>query len=144
MKNIIIAILLSVITLKGFLQSNNKTENIRKLLELTGAGKLGIQMMNQFFSSFKTTYSSVPEEFWSEFKKEVNADALIDLIIPIYDKYFTEEDLNQLIQFYNSPIGKKVIESQPLILQESMLAGQAWGSELSKKVVGNLKAKGYL
>ncbi len=39
---------------------------------------------------------------------------------PLYDKYFTEEDLQAMIDFYKTPTGKKTISVMPQLLQESM------------------------
>lgn len=125
-------------------QDNSKREKIKHLLELTGSGKLGMQVMDQMMSSFKNSYSTVKQEFWDNFRKEINANDIENLILPVYDKYYTETDIDQLITFYNSPIGKKMINTMPLVMQESMKAGQNWGREIDEKVLARLKEKGYL
>ncbi len=125
-------------------QDNSKREKIKHLLELTGSGKLGMQVMDQMMSSFKNSYSTVKQEFWDNFRKEINANDIENLILPVYDKYYTETDIDQLITFYNSPIGKKMINTMPLVMQESMKAGQNWGREIGEKVLARLKEKGYL
>ena len=58
-----------------------------------------------------------------------STNKLVDLLVPVYDKYYSKEDLKQLIRFYDSDIGKKTIEVMPLLLADSALAGQEW-SEL--------------
>jgi len=125
-------------------QDNSKREKIKHLLELTGSGKLGMQVMDQMMSSFKNSYSTVKQEFWDNFRKEINANDIENLILPVYDKYYTETDIDQLITFYNSPIGKKMINTMPLVMQETMKAGQNWGKEISEKVLARLKEKGHL
>lgn len=125
-------------------QNTTKTEKIKHLLELTGSGKLGMQVMDQMMSSFKNSYSTVKQEFWDDFRKEINANDIENLILPVYDKYYTETDIDQLITFYNSPIGKKMIQNMPLVMKESMLAGQSWGQKIGEKVLARLKEKGYL
>lgn len=52
-------------------QDNSKREKIKHLLELTGSGKLGMQVMDQMMSSFKNSYSTVKQEFWDNFRKEI-------------------------------------------------------------------------
>ncbi|GEL10959.1 hypothetical protein SAMN05192550_1964 [Flavobacterium glycines] len=125
-------------------QNPTKTEKIKQLLELSGSGKMGIQVMDQMMSSFKSSYSVVKQEFWEEFKKEINPDDIENMILPIYDKYYTEADIDQLTAFYKSPIGKKMIQTMPLVMRESMVAGQNWGKEIATKVLARLKEKGYL
>ena len=61
------------------------------------------------------------------------------MIIPIYEKHFTHEELKQLIAFYESPIGKKLIKVQPQIMMESMAAGEEWGKKLVQKAMEKLR-----
>lgn len=74
----------------------------------------------------------------------MNSDTLINLIIPIYDKYYTESEIKQLTEFYQSSLGKKVISTMPLVVKESMQAGQTWGKEIGEKVYNDLKEKGFV
>jgi hypothetical protein len=39
---------------------------------------------------------------------------------PLYDKYFTEADLQAMIDFYKTPTGKKTISVMPELIVESM------------------------
>ncbi len=146
MRTLIIIFLSCGLTINAFSQttSSSKSEKIHQLLELTGSGKLGVQVAKNMISTFRSSYSNVEQEFWDEFEKEIKAEDLVNLIIPIYDKHFTEEEIDQLIDFYNTPIGKKSIEVLPMITQESLIAGQKWGQQLGEKVVQRLRDKGYI
>ncbi len=141
MKKIIIMIV--IFASSSLFAAESKNDDIRMLLELTGAAKLGIQIMDQMIEMFKQNMPDVPEKFWSDVMKEVKGDDLIKLIIPIYDKYFTHDDIKELIKFYNTPIGKKVIKLLPQITRESMEAGQKWGKELGEKIKNKLEQEGY-
>ena len=66
------------------------------------------------------------------------------MVIPIYDKYYTETEIKELTDFYATPIGRKVITVTPLISQESMQAGQKWGKELGEKLYKDLNDKGLI
>jgi uncharacterized protein len=41
-----------------------------------------------------------------------------ELVYPIVDKYYTEDDLRNMIAFYKSPTGKKVLEAMPQMMAE--------------------------
>ncbi|MGM8362547.1 DUF2059 domain-containing protein [Flavobacterium sp. ARAG 55.4] len=125
MKKSLLILSFCILSLSANAQSTSKTEKINQLMELMGSGKMAIQMMNQMMESFKSSYSKVNDTFWEDFKKEIKAEDITNMIIPIYDKYYTENDIDQLIAFYNSPIGKKMIATMPQVMQESMVAGQA-------------------
>lgn len=99
--------------------------------------------MDQLMVTFEEILPDVPTEFWLDFRNEVKADDLLDMMVPIYDKYYTHDDIRELIKFYESPVGKKMVETMPLLLQESMQAGQEWGRALSEKMLQKLKEKGY-
>lgn len=143
MKKLALTLLLSGITFFGFSQDTSKIGNIKTLLEITGSGKLGVQVVQNMLTNFKQRLPDVPEEFWSNFMKEVNPETLTTMVIPIYDKYYTQDDIKKMIEFYQSPVGKKVISTMPQIMQESMQVGQTWGKDLGEKIYNNLKEKGY-
>lgn len=144
MKKSLLILSFCVLSFSANAQSTPKSQKINQLLEITGSGKIGIQVMNQMINNFKKSYSKVSEQFWEDLKKEIKAEDLEKIIIPIYDKYYTETDIDQLIAFYNSPIGKKMIATMPQVMQESMAAGQIWGKQISEKVIAKLKEKDNL
>jgi hypothetical protein len=139
MKKSLLILSFCILSFSANAQSNSKTEKIKQLLELSGSGKMGVQIMNQMISTFKTSHSAINDEFWEELKKEVKAEDFENMILPIYDKYYSESDIDQLIVFYNSPIGKKMISTMPQVMQESMTAGQKLGKEIAEKFIAKLK-----
>jgi hypothetical protein len=68
---------------------------------------------------------------------------LMNMLIRVYDKYLTEEDLDALIAFYSTDTGQKIIKFLPEITKESMNVGAEWGREVGAKLMEQLKAKGY-
>lgn len=137
-------VLLLLLTSQMYAGDSQKVKDIKQLLKITGSVDLSLGAMDQIIESIKKIQPDIPQEFWDEFRKEVKGDDLIDMIVPIYDKYYSAQDIKDLITFYNSPLGQKVSKSLPAISQESMAAGQAWGQKLGEKVVEKMKAKGYL
>ena len=55
---------------------------------------------------------------------EMNWEKMKEDYITIYTDVYTEKDLTDLLTFYKSPIGKKFVEQQPLLVQKSMEVGQ--------------------
>lgn len=116
-----------------------KERAIRRLLVLTGASQLGKQVMTQMVTTMKGVLPQVPDSFWERFMREVRPEELTDLIIPIYDRHFSYDDIRQLIAFYESPIGRKFVGQLPQLTQESMTAGQAWGRQLGLRITQELQ-----
>lgn len=75
------------------------------------------------------------------YKKVYENPSLIDQLAEIYDKYYSHEEVLAILQFQESPAGKKVRQSKNLIFQESFQIGQSWGQsimeEFEKEIRGN-------
>lgn len=132
------------ITTSVFAQPDSARKHARHLLEIMGSAQLGEQTMKTMIASYKQQMSDVPSEFWDNFLKEAKMDDLLELIIPIYVKHFTAKELLQLIAFYKTPLGQKVVSTLPMITGESYAVGENWGRKLGEKVVQQLKEKGYI
>lgn len=124
-------------------EESPKTKDIRRLLEITGTPKLGLRIAKRIIKSMKRSHPDVPEKFWDEFENEMSKDAFISIIVPIYEKHFTHDDIKKLIEFYKTDVGKKYVEKLPKLTMESMQAGRQWGRKLGQRIVDKLRAKGY-
>ncbi|SEP60484.1 DUF2059 domain-containing protein [Flavobacterium urocaniciphilum] len=142
----IFSIVLIVFSVFTYSQNNTNTkkEKIKQLVVLTGSGNLGVSIADNMIEIFKKNAPNIEDQFWNEFKKEIKPDDLVNLVVPIYDKHFTESEIDDLIKFYNTPVGKKMISKLPEIMQESMEVGQRWGEEIGEKALKKLKEKGLL
>jgi hypothetical protein len=54
---------------------------------------------------------------------EINTDEMIEAIIPIYQEHISKADLQQVLAFYQSPVGQRLLAEQPAMMQESMQRG---------------------
>lgn len=121
-------------------------EILEKMFEVSGNEKAYQAAINQMFSMFKQQYTSVSEESWNALEEEfknTSIDELVELFIPVYQKYFTIDDIKEIIKFYESPIGQKLAMKTPLITQESMQIGQQWGMKIGQEFEKKMKEKGY-
>jgi hypothetical protein len=76
------------------------------------------------------------ERFIPEMRKRL--PEFTDMAARIYAKHFTVEDLDQLVAFYDSPIGKKLVAEQSAMLAETSAVAQAWGQNLALEVLRKL------
>lgn len=49
---------------------------------------------------------------------------MLDAMVPVYQKYFTDQDIDNIIAFYQTPTGKKFITEQNDLLRDGMQAAQ--------------------
>jgi uncharacterized protein len=59
----------------------------------------------------------------------------------IYASHFTEPELKQILAFYQSPLGRKVITEEPKTADESMRMASDWADKLSEEVMGKMRAE---
>ena len=52
----------------------------------------------------------------------LHIDEMIEVIVPVYQRHFTDADLDAVLAFYSSPTGQKFLNETPQILQETMMA----------------------
>jgi hypothetical protein len=69
-------------------------------------------------------------------------------VAKIYAEHFTEQEIKDLVTFFSSPIGKKYVTEQPVVVNASLKFAQEWANKLSDEVTGKmrdeLKKKGHV
>jgi uncharacterized protein len=58
-----------------------------------------------------------------------------------YASQFTEQELKDLLAFYKTPLGRKVIEGEPKALDEAGNRVEAWADKLAAEVSGRMRAE---
>ena len=93
----------------------NKGELIMRFIEANGTREGMVKILNQLIHE-------APAEEQEQLKSVLKVDEIIEQLIPIYDRYYTEEDLKELVTFYKGPVGQKAISVTPQIMQEATQA----------------------
>jgi uncharacterized protein len=131
-----------------------KRADIKTLMELTGAYGIANQFADlatgQVVRGLKAKNPNFPQkgidvirdELTKLFKEEMSAPGgLAEQMIPIYGNHFTHGEVKDLVTFYKSPLGNKLYKEMPLVLRESLQAGQQWGNTLGPKIDSRLRAR---
>lgn len=125
--------------------------DIVTLVGMTGALdvglKLGTAMSNQMIASIKQVNPRVSDTALHDVQQAVVAIAtspsvkqqLIDAVVGIYAKHFTDNEIRQLIRFYGTPLGQKIIRTMPAIARESMAAGEAVMMPLRGELIDKIR-----
>jgi uncharacterized protein len=73
------------------------------------------------------------------------ASELADAIAVIYASNFSVAEINDIKAFYQSPTGQKYLAQQPMIVRESLVAGQKWAQslapELKEAIIAELRKR---
>ena len=66
---------------------------------------------------------------------------LLDLVAQTYAKHFTEPELKDIVAFYKTPSGKKMIAQEPAAIKETLDAAQVWANQLSDEVIQRFRTE---
>lgn len=115
---------------------------IRRLMDLTGGDKVADQMMDQMANALRSSEGASSAKFFEEFRKEFHIQDVFDLQIAAYDKYFSMEDVQDAVRFYESPTGRRMIENTPKILAEITPQVIAMSQAAAQRVAKRLQEAG--
>lgn len=107
------------------------TAAIRSYLAETKAMETGANLIEEMYNS-EDLKQLLPEDFRTKFvaayrKGGIAYTYMERITIRTYRKHFTLQDMNDLLAFYKTPIGKKMSLVMPVITIESALEGGKLG-----------------
>lgn len=136
--------------------------DIEKLLTVTGADKLALQMANMAAGSVidamqRSSPTNVPDRLVEVVKNVLSTEfsaafqpgsEMMEKIIALYAKHFTQDEVRSLVEFYNTPLGQKAIKEMPTLAQEGAAVGQGWANANMQRINGvlqeRLRAEGFI
>lgn len=124
--------------------SPEKKADIKKLLTIQGSQDIQKEVVNDIIKSFQQQLINVPEKFWNDFRKESADDELVNMLIEVYDKFYTGDEVKELIKFYETPLGKKFLVTAPQVYEESYKVGEKWGTKIATELQEKLKKEGFM
>ena len=113
---------------------SSKDVKIAELLETMGSTQAMKTSFEYMINYYKQNNPQISSQYWDNSLKHVDYNELVQKLVPVYSKHFTEQEIVDLLNFYNTSTGKKMIEKMPVILEESMEIGRKWGIELAQKI----------
>jgi uncharacterized protein len=114
-----------------------KEAAIRHLMEITQTSKMGDNIASYFEGRVRSVVSEAlgPErttKFMATFSQKLMAvapsSAVLDAMVPIYAKAFSMEEIQGLVQFYDSPLGQRIVKVMPQVEEDSQNAALQIGN----------------
>lgn len=111
-------------------------ENMKELKALTAAQREEVraQVTASTLQAGRRTYDLIMEKI--DFNKVVE-----EISVPLYDKYFSESEVSDLVVFYKSATGKKILEIMPNLVSESMTRASVVIMPKVSEVITQLQAE---
>ena len=120
-----------------------KRASIVELLEVTNSTEQAEMVITKYREILGSMYSNIPDEWWDEVMADMVSSSFQEMLIPIYDRHMTHEEIKGVIELFNTPAGKRYIEVMPAITVESMEVGAQWGQDLMMDIMERIEDEGF-
>jgi hypothetical protein len=100
-------------------ESQTKTQLAIKILTVSGHKRSSEQMINNIAGN-------MPEEQMVQFLKMIDIDEFMLALSLVYSKRFNPEELQDIIDYYKSPVGVSFAKKRPAMMTMCMKAGQTY------------------
>jgi hypothetical protein len=103
----------------------------------------GGRVLDEMFDAFEKNLPLVPPPVWEELRKSYATEEFVQLQVAIYKKHFSLEEIQGLIAFHQTPLGRKLLQVQPELVKEGMVVGQEFARRAFERLRRQLEEKGY-
>ena len=121
-----------------------KAQLIRQVLDRSKEAEQAQERILHAIDGMKLIMPRVGEKFWDKYRQLINLDELRERLVYVYDKYYTTEELSELLKFYDSPLGKKVSDNAVPISRESVDIAQDLSKRAMQSVAADVQAERLL
>ena len=119
---------------------------VDKLMEVSGAKTTLKAQFPIIMSNLREMLKGVPNDVFAKIEskyQEIFLKRMTEFYAPIYNRYFTLEDIKGYITFYETNLGRKVARTNPSLMNDLYQAGQQVGVAIGQSVVEELQAEGF-
>lgn len=82
----------------------------------------------------KKQFQTMIDEVMDEALGPAAIKEMLNATIPVYQRHLTKADLKAMVDFYSSPVGKKILREQPAMVRESMQAASGIQQRIARTV----------
>ncbi len=116
-----------------------KAAEIRKMIQASGIESTMKVVMVRVLEAERARNYTLPAEFWNRAESEMDTADLVNQLIPLYDRYYSLDDLKAINAFYASPAGQHMIAVKTQLTTEAMKIGQQWGRNMGQKIMSEME-----
>lgn len=119
---------------------------IDKFLEVSGSKETMKAQFPVLMNTLKNMLPDIPEDVFAKIEakyRELFFNRMVELIAPIYKRYFTLEELKNYIAFYETDLGRKIAKVNPTLMGDLFKVGEQAGAFIMQSVIAELESKGF-
>ena len=62
-------------------------------------------------------------------------------VVRIYAQHFTEQELKDVLAFYKTPVGRKLVTEEPKVLEDTMKRADQWSAKFAEEIMAKMRAE---
>ena len=117
-KIFVMAVLIFSMSITGFSAETAKQRKIKELFQIMDIQATTNEMSQMILNDQGNMNLSKTQKTALQKEMKSMMDYVLSKQAELYDKHFTEQEIDEIINFYKTPAGKKVIEETPKITKE--------------------------
>lgn len=143
----IIAVSLLLLSVNTLASQNSKHDKLIELVNVMDMDSMMDSMYAQMEVMMKNMskqmkvqeseqkiFNSYYGEMTSVLRTEMSWEKMQPMVIEIYNKTFTEDEISSMLDFYKTPGGQAILAKMPLVMQESMQMSQSFVQKAMPKI----------
>lgn len=111
---------------------------VLELLEVSGSRANAQQSVKLMLEALPT---GMPNRLKELLVEEMKIDSFLRPQIALHQQHYTAKEVADLIAFYKSPLGKKVNQVTPLLMEAGMQNGRGLGERAAQRAVARFQAE---
>jgi|GEM_PF-338193 len=118
-------------------QADSFDSDIMKMQQVNGSNASANALFPRIIAQLKQSKPDTSDAQWAALKMDVfdvEVASLNEQLIPVFKKYYTQEEVKTIISFYETSVGKKMAETTPKMMMEQMQLTQTWAMGLMGKM----------
>ena len=103
----------------------------KELVALKGAAVMFDPLIPGVVESAKNTFVPTHPQLVTQLNEVAKA----------YAAHFSEQELKDIVAFFKSPVGKKMLAQEPIAIDQSLKAAQSWANNFSDVVLERFRVE---
>jgi hypothetical protein len=109
---------------------------VHEILELTHANQMARQLSHGMLANLQKEFPPYfPKAVLDDLQSALDRIDIESIAVPAYQRHISAEDAAQIIAFYKTPAGQRLIGAMPVITQEMQEGGARLGTEMTQQVL---------
>ena len=115
--------------------AQSKQQDIRRLVEIVTPNT----MADTMHPMLQQIGINAPRSFYvTFFSNDIIMEDYYSIVIPLYDRYFSHNDIIEMLRFYQTPTGVKILETMGPMMLEAMPQMMEWSERITPLLMNEL------